>query len=81
MTKPESLSAELIELLDALEVEVLHAPVEEIQTALCETGQVGESVIFELRSFLNAVEAADDAHDTDITPGKVADDISIYRRH
>jgi hypothetical protein len=57
MTRPWDTASALSALLDALEVDLIDAPKQEVQAALHETGRVQESAIYELRSMLRDVQA------------------------
>ena len=71
MTKPWDAPSALAVLLDALEADLLVAPMQEVRTALRETSRARESAICELRSLLRDVQAAD--HDR-CSPTPLPDD-------
>ena len=57
MTTPRDTSAALTALLDALEVDLLGAPKEDVQTALRETGRAKRVAVSEIRSLLREAES------------------------
>lgn len=70
MMRTMSLLSGLTALLDALEQDLLAAPVNEVRDAQCETGRARQAASQEIRSLLNeAVTTSEDDHPEVPSPG------------
>lgn len=79
MRRTRSLPSGLTALLDALEQDLLTAPVDEVRDAQCETGRARQAASQEVRSLLNeAVTASEDNH-PDVMSGGTHLQSGIYR--
>jgi hypothetical protein len=84
MTRPVRPPAMLTALLDALEAELLAAPIEEVRDTLRLTGRARDAACEEVRALLNGARATIDEgsaqarpHDTRDEP--VRQDLGLYR--
>jgi hypothetical protein len=79
MIRPAHPSAALTALLDALEAELIAAPIEEVRDTLRLTGRARDAACQEVRSLLNEAKASTDAGSARTRPREMRDEsASLY---
>lgn len=79
MTRTRSMPFGLTALLDALEQDLLAAPVDEVMDVQCETGRARQAASQEVRSVLNEAEIASEDNHPDVMSDGTHLQSGIYR--